>query len=117
MDAAPSASGVPFHRILEACERSPAIRTRFVALLGEAAERVAKAAAAGQVATSVRSDVPADALGALLVTLALGFVASIEVGAPFDASAARRAVLALLAPAAARSHSARIAAPARSAPR
>jgi AcrR family transcriptional regulator len=94
-----AATGVPFHRILEACERSPAVRGRFVALLGEAADRVAKAAAAGQVATSVRSDVPADALGALLVTLALGFVASIEVGAAFDPSVARRAVLALLAPA------------------
>ncbi len=73
-------------------------RERFVALLGEAAERVAKTAAAGQVAGSVRSDVPASALGGVLVALALGFVASIEVGAPFDAAAARSAVLALLEP-------------------
>jgi hypothetical protein len=35
----------------------------------------------------------------LLVTLALGFVASVEIGAPFDPRAARSAVLALLAPA------------------
>jgi AcrR family transcriptional regulator len=91
-------TGVPFHRILEACERSPQIRERFVALLGEAAERVAKTAAAGQGAASVRSDVPAGALGVLLVTLALGFVAAIEVGAPFDAASARSAVLALLSP-------------------
>lgn len=90
--------GVPFHRILEACERSPEIRDRFVALLGEAAERVAKTAAAGQSAASVRDDVPAQALGVLLVTLALGFVASVEIGAPFDPGAARIAVLALLAP-------------------
>lgn len=93
-----SPTGVPFHRILEACERSPEIRERFVALLGEAAERVAKTAAAGQSAASVRSDVPAEALGVLLVTLALGFVASVEIGAPFDPGAARSAVLALLAP-------------------
>jgi AcrR family transcriptional regulator len=91
-------AGVPFHRILEACERSPEIRERFVALLGEAAERVAKTAAAGQSAASVRSDVPAEALGVLLVTLALGFVASVEIGAPFDPGAARSAVLALVAP-------------------
>ncbi len=97
--SAPVPGGVPFHRILEACERSVAIRERFVGLLREAAERVAKTAAAGQIAATVRRDIPADALGALLVTLALGFVASIEVGAPFDAAAARTLVLALLAPA------------------
>jgi len=33
------------------------------------------------------------------VTLALGFVASVEVGLPFDAASARSAVLSLLAPA------------------
>ena len=94
----PVPGGVPFHRFLEACERSVAIRKRFVALLSEAAERVAKTAAAGQLAATVRPDVSADALGALLVTLALGFVASVEVGTPFDLAAARRVVLALLAP-------------------
>lgn len=95
----PVPGGVPFHRILESCERSAAIRERFVGLLREAAERVAKTAAAGQVAATVRRDVSADALGSLLVTLALGFVASVEVGAPFDAAAARSLVLALLSPA------------------
>lgn len=95
----PVPGGVPFHRILEACERSAAIRERFVGLLREAAERVAKTAEAGQVAATVRSDVRAEALGSLLVTLALGFVASVEVGAPFDATAARSLVLALLSPA------------------
>jgi AcrR family transcriptional regulator len=95
----PVPGGVPFHSILEACERSAAIRERFVALLREAAERVAKTAAAGQVAATVRRDVSAEALGSLLVTLALGFVASVEVGAPFDAAAARSLVLALLSPA------------------
>lgn len=96
--ASPVSGGVPFHRILEASERSVAIRKRFVALLGEAAERVAKTAAAGQTAAAVRSDVSADALGGLLVTLAFGFVVSVEVGIPFDAAAARDAVLALVAP-------------------
>jgi hypothetical protein len=85
------------HRILEASERSVAIQ-RFIALLGEAAERVAKTAAAGQTAAAVRSDVSADALGGLLVTLAFGFIVSVEVGIPFDAAAARDAVLALVAP-------------------
>ncbi|HSJ96423.1 MAG TPA: hypothetical protein VLC53_05095, partial [Myxococcota bacterium] len=91
------AAGVPLHRILEACERTPALRKRFVALLGEAAERVARTAAAGQRGRVVRGDVPAETVGALLVTLALGFLAAIDAGAPVDAPAARDAVLALLA--------------------
>lgn len=95
----PMPGAVPFHRILEACERSLPIRERFVGLLREAGERVARIAAIGQDAGAVRSDVPAEALGVLLVTLALGFVASVEVGLPFDAASARAAVLALLAPA------------------
>lgn len=95
----PLPDAVPFHRILEACGRSVPIRERFVGLLREAGERVAKTAAIGQGAGTVRGDVPAEALGVLLVTLALGFVASVEVGLPFDAASARGAVLALLAPA------------------
>ncbi len=94
----PLPGAVPFHRILEAAERSAAIRERFVGLLREAAERVAKTAAAGQLAATVRRDIAPDALGSLLVTLALGFVASLEVGSPFDPVAARTLVLALLAP-------------------
>jgi AcrR family transcriptional regulator len=91
--------GVPFHRVLEACARSGPLQERFAALLGEAGRRVALAAAAGQAAGRVRGDVPAGTLGALLVTLALGYVALLEAGVPIDAATARRAVLALLAPA------------------
>lgn len=95
---APGAAGVPIHRILEACARAPALRARFVALLGEAAERVARTAAAGQRGGAVRADVPSAAIGSLLVAVALGFLATIDAGAPVDAPAARDAVLALLAP-------------------
>jgi len=91
-------AGVPLHRLLEACERSPALRAQLVRLLREAMERVAKTAGAGQAAATVRADVDAAALATLLVTLALGFMAALDAGLPFDAPAARRAVLALLAP-------------------
>ena len=64
----------------------------------EERERVATTAAAGQTAAAVRSDVSADALGGLLVTLAFGFIVSVEVGIPFDAAAARDTVLSLVAP-------------------
>jgi AcrR family transcriptional regulator len=97
--APPLAAGVPLHRILEACERTPALRARFVALLGDAAERVARTAAAGQRSGTVRDDVPPETVGRILVTLALGFLAAVDVGAPIDAAGARDAVLALLAPA------------------
>src|SRR5690606_17254741 len=42
---AADAVGVPFHRLLEACARSPALRGRFVALLQRAGERLAGTAA------------------------------------------------------------------------
>ena len=91
-------AGIPLHRILEACERSPVLRTRFVALLGEAGRRVARTAESGQRADTVRTDVPPDRIAALLVPLALGFAAAVDLGAPIDPVAAREALLALLAP-------------------
>ncbi len=87
---------IQFHRLIEACTRSPRIRGRWVALVREAIERVAKAANAGQVAGSVRSDVEAEQLATLLVALALGAVAALESGVPFDPAQARDGVLALL---------------------
>jgi AcrR family transcriptional regulator len=94
----PHAAGVPLHRILEACARAPGLRARFVALLGEAGGRLARLVAAGQRGGAVRDDVPAETLAALLVTLALGFLTTLDAGAPIDAPSARDAVLALLRP-------------------
>jgi len=91
--------------LIEACTLSPRIRERWVALVREAIERVAKAVGEGQVADSVRGDVEAEQIGTLLVSLALGAVAALESGVPFDPARARDAVLALLsAPRARASH-------------
>ena len=87
---------IQFHRLIEACTRSPRVRERWIALVREAIERVAKAALEGQTAGSVRSDVEAEQIGILLISLGLGAVAAIESGAPFDPLRARDAVLALL---------------------
>jgi len=87
---------IHFHRLIDACLRSPRIRARWIALVREAIERVAKAANEGQQAGSVRSDVDAEQLGTLLVALALGAVAALESGVPFDPARARDGVLALL---------------------
>lgn len=90
---------VPFHRLLEVCERAPDFRARFVRLLRGAAERVSAVADAGQEAGSVRDDVDAHTLGTLLLALALGAITAVETGLPVDPAAARDAVLRLLAPA------------------
>jgi TetR/AcrR family transcriptional repressor of nem operon len=88
--------GLQFHRVLEACARSEAVRGRFAALLEQAMRRVAAAASEGQRSGSVRDDVSPEALGSLLVALALGAVSAQEVGVRFDPVAARDALLALL---------------------
>jgi TetR/AcrR family transcriptional repressor of nem operon len=88
--------GLQFHRVLEACARSVAIRARFAGLLEEAMRRVAAAAAEGQGSGSVRDDVAPEALSSVLVALALGAVSAQEVGVRFDPVAARDALLALL---------------------
>jgi AcrR family transcriptional regulator len=85
-----------FQRVLEACARSPEVRGRFTALLEGAIARVARAAAEGQRSGSVRRDVDPRAVGSVLVALALGAVAALEVGLHLDTAAGRDALLALL---------------------
>jgi len=90
-------ASVPLHRLLEACVRSPAIRERFVSLLREAIERLAKTTLASQAAGRVRPELDADALATVLLSLALGVLAALEAGLPIDLEAARRAVISLFA--------------------
>lgn len=90
--------GLQFHRVLEACARSPGIRTRFAAILEESIQRVARAAVAGQGARTVRADVDPQALATVLVAIALGAINAREVGVGFDPKHARDAMLALLRP-------------------
>jgi AcrR family transcriptional regulator len=85
-----------FQRVLEACARSPEVRGRFAALLDGAVERVARTAAEGQRSGSVRRDVDPEAVAGVLVALALGAVAALEVGVRIDTAAGRDALLALL---------------------
>ncbi len=87
---------IQLHRLIESCARSPRIRERWVALVRETTLRVAKAAGEAQAADGVRSDVEAEQIGTLLISLALGAVAALESGVPFDPARTRDAVLALL---------------------
>jgi TetR/AcrR family transcriptional regulator, transcriptional repressor for nem operon len=88
-----------FHDTLAAVARSPVLRERYVSLQRQAIDRVAKAAKAGQRAGAVRRDVPAEAMGEILVTLTLGITAMLEVGVPFDLQAGGLALTKLLRPA------------------
>ena len=87
--AAWGAPGVPFHQVLAACSRSPDLRRRFVSILEEAVRRVARAAEAeGQ-----RSP---EALATLLVLLALGVRAALDLDLAVEVAAPRDALLRLL---------------------
>jgi AcrR family transcriptional regulator len=95
--ALPSPEGrMQLHRVLEACASSATLRSRLASLLGDAAVRVAKAAAEGQATGSVRRDADSEVLGGVLVALALGAISALEIGVPLDLERARDAVLTLL---------------------
>jgi AcrR family transcriptional regulator len=92
------AGGVPMHRMLEVSRRAPGFRRRLSERLREASIRVAKAAREGQAAGAVRRDADAEALGDVLVALALGTLAAAEAGLELDLPRARDALLRLLRP-------------------
>lgn len=86
---------VPLHRLLEACLRSHAIGEKFVLLLEEAIERLAKTTLASQTAGRVRADLDPAALATILLSLALGVLMALEAGLPIDVDSARRTVVSL----------------------
>ncbi|HEY8090164.1 MAG TPA: TetR/AcrR family transcriptional regulator [Polyangiaceae bacterium] len=85
-----------FHNTLDACARSSVLRERYVALQQQAIERVTRAARAGQRAGTVRRDVPARAIGEILVVLTLGVGAMVELSIPFDLGGGGDAIARLL---------------------
>ncbi len=96
--AFPLEGSVRLHHFLAACARSEAIRSRYVELVRGAMRRVAAAARAGQKAGTVRPDVDADQIGALLVALVLGVEVMLQTQTPFDLDAGGSSVLQLLRP-------------------
>jgi AcrR family transcriptional regulator len=85
--------GHAFHRLLEACRRTPQIRRSFVLLVSEAAARLTDAARRGQQAGRVRTDADAEQLSTLLVLLAFGVAVAADVQLPLDVERARDACL------------------------
>lgn len=95
----PLALGVTrFHLVLEAVGRSPVVRERFVAMIGEGVRRVEAVARAGQAGGTVRADLDPAQAASLLTTLALGLLCVAQSGVPFDPDGARRLLLQLMAP-------------------
>jgi TetR/AcrR family transcriptional repressor of nem operon len=87
---------LPMHRILDAAERSPRIRSRLVSLLASAIERVAEIAEVQQGSGEMRSDIEPALLGEILVALSIGAVTSAEAGLSLDTARAGEAVIQLL---------------------
>src|SRR6266404_4262302 len=92
----PLPESVPFARILEAVTRRPELRASFRALLERAVAGIAEVTSHGQRAGSVRDDVEAPQVGALLVLIALGVLVALDTGMALDPAALRRTALALL---------------------
>jgi len=90
------APGVPFHQVMAACQRNEETRRRFVSILSEARERVARTAAAAQRAGRARDDVDAGDGAQLLVLLALGVRAAADLRLPVRVGRTRDALLRLL---------------------
>jgi AcrR family transcriptional regulator len=84
------------HQLIDVCSRSPRVRERFLAMLAEAQRRVESAAKAGQDAGTVRDDVSAASLAAVLVTLAMGVVQMFELGAPLSPEDVRATIVRVL---------------------
>jgi AcrR family transcriptional regulator len=90
------ASGLQVHRLLEACARSTAIRSRVAGLVQQALGRLAQAASAAQSTHTIRRDLPAQEVATMLVMMAIGLLVAGEIGVPLDPRAGRALVLALL---------------------
>jgi len=89
---------LPMHRLLDAAERSPRIRSRLVGLLVSAIERVTEIAKVQQASGEMRSDIEPVLLAEILVALSIGAVTSVEAGLSLQSERAGEAVIQLLKP-------------------
>jgi TetR/AcrR family transcriptional repressor of nem operon len=87
---------IQLHRMVDAAERSPLIRSRLLALLGSAVERVTQMAEVEQGSGEIRSDIDPALLGELLVALSIGAVTAAEAGLPLQSERVGEALIQLL---------------------
>ena len=96
--ALPLSREVRFSQVLEASMRSPELRVRFLAMLliakGRIADAVERSIASGTVDASRDPHAGAE----ILLAIVRGVQSAAQLGAPYDAAAVEREVLAMLAP-------------------
>jgi TetR/AcrR family transcriptional repressor of nem operon len=99
---APAGPGedVPLQRLLEACERAPAVREKFRQILGDSIDRVMDVVDRGIERNELRRDVGAREVSSLLVILALGLRVATDLELPIDVASTREALGRLLTPSA-----------------
>jgi TetR/AcrR family transcriptional repressor of nem operon len=90
--------GVRPHQLLDACARSEAIRTRYVALVRDSIARLEQGTRRSQSDGAVRKDVDPGSLAAILLATVVGAQTMLELGVPLDIGAGAATMLQLLAP-------------------
>jgi AcrR family transcriptional regulator len=76
--------GVRPHQLLDACVRSPRVRSRYVALVMESLARIAKLVQNGQRKGTLRGDVGAEHVATIVLAGVIGAQTMIELQVPFD---------------------------------
>jgi len=95
-EGADAIEGPPFHKFLEACARSEAVRDGMRQALGRVIEQLQKAGEAGQGQGYMRDDVGAHEIAGLLLLMALGVFSASEIGLQLDVAALRDTALKLI---------------------
>lgn len=93
----PRGGAVKLHHFLDACARSRLLRERQAAHLDRTRARLASATRTAQSGRAVRSDVPAEDIALVLMTIVMGVEQLLELDYPFDVRAGAAALLRLLA--------------------
>jgi AcrR family transcriptional regulator len=90
--------GVRPHQLIDACARSPRVRTGFLALLETSVRRLTSAAAQSQASGAIRSDIDPDAVALLLSAVVIGAQTMFDVGAPFPIERVALSLMLMLTP-------------------
>lgn len=90
--------GVRPYQLYDACARSPAVRSRYVDLIGLAIAKLALLVSEEQRAGALRGDVAAGDAAGLLLALVIGAHTMLDLEVPLDYPQLARAALALLQP-------------------
>ncbi len=92
--------GVRPHQLIDACVRSPAVRARYLAFVGDAIDRLASVIAADQRRGRVHPGVDARAVATAMLAAIIGAQTMLELGLPLELGTVGAGLLGALAPSA-----------------